>query len=314
MVAARKLSETLVTVPESRKVTAVPSTRETLSPWTDMTIDGCYGPVAVRETRGSSLPLVLVHGNSSSKDAFRYQMSDALGARYRMLAIDLPGHGASADAADQEDYSLSTFADVVVDVTERLGLERFALLGWSLGGHVALEVAASTPGVAGVMIVGTPPIGGTAADILPAFKPGPMAALGGLSTLTDDEAISFAEACGIQRHPDLVEAIRRADGRARAQVFSDALAGRATDQRSIVASLAVPLAVINGANDAIVALRYFDSLTFANLWESRSHIFPYAGHAPFLDAPELFNATLARFLHHLERDNVAGVPGFCLAG
>lgn len=315
MVAVRQLSETLARPHGFQKVAVVPASGETSHPWTDFVVDGHHGAIAVRETRGRGLPLVLVHGNSSSKDAFRHQMSDALGATYRMLAVDLPGHGNSDDASDpEESYSLSALADAIVDTTERLGVERFALLGWSLGGHVALEIAASTPGVVGVMLVGTPPIGGDVAEILAAFKPGPMAALGGRPTLTTDETADFAEACGVDRYPELMAALRRSDGRARAQVFTDALTGRSTDQRSIVSSLAVPLAVVNGANDKIVNLDYFGSLAFSSLWEERFHRLPYAGHAPFLDVPELFNATLARFLRHLEREERPGGPGLCLGG
>jgi len=286
------------------------------APWADRALETSHGRVAVRETTGVGLPLVLVHGNSGCKDVFRGQLCGALGARHRMVAVDLPGHGASDDALDPaRSYTITGYADLVVEVTEILGLARYALLGWSLGGHVALEACASAPGVAGVMTVGAPPIGATAETIVQAFMPGPLVGLGLKAELSDDEVATFAAAAGIARDPVLVAAIRRADGRARATVMADALAGGASDERAIVESMRIPLAVIDGAEDPFVHGAYVDGLRYGSLWEGRRHAIPRVGHAPFLAAPEVFNAILARFLRYVEgrADDGHGF-GTCLGG
>lgn len=245
------------------------------APWADRALVTSHGRVAVRETTGVGLPLVLVHGNSGCKDVFRGQLCGALGARHRMVAVDLPGHGASDDALDPaRSYTITGYADLVVEVTEILGLARYALLGWSLGGHVALE-----------------------------------------AELSDDEVATFAAAAGIARDPVLVAAIRRADGRARATVMADALAGGASDERAIVESMRIPLAVIDGAEDPFVRGAYVDGLRYGSLWEGRRHAIPRVGHAPFLAAPEVFNAILARFLRYVEGGPDDGYGfGTCLGG
>ena len=286
------------------------------APWTDRWISTLQGRVAIRETRGTGLPLLLLHGNSMSKDAFRRQMDGALGARHRMVAIDLPGHGASDDAEDIErGYTLTRYADVVLEVVETLGLEQFAILGWSLGGHVALEVCAGGPGVVGVMLVGAPALGTDAASILPAFKPGPLLALAMLEAFTEEESEAFARSAGVAGDADLAAAIRRADGRARVTVMQDALAGGASDARAVVEALRVPLAIVDGAEDLLVERSYVDALTYATLWEGRPHVIPGVGHAPFREAPQLFNAILARFLDDISAQDCAASPfGSCLAG
>ena len=215
------------------------------APWTDRWVDTAHGRVAIRETWGTGLPLVLLHGNSMSKDAFRLQMDGALGARHRMVAIDLPGHGASDDAADPErSYTLTHFADVVVEVVEVLNLEKFAILGWSLGGHVALEVCAGAPGVVGVMLVGAPAIGTDPAGIFQAFRPSPFLEYAMLERFSEEQAEAFATGAGVAGDGDLGTAIRRADGRARVAIMRDVLAGGASDARAIIETMQVPLAIV----------------------------------------------------------------------
>lgn len=302
---------------EVERVISVPLPVDRVAPWTDRVIDGFYGKISVRETRGTGLPIVLIHGISSSKEAFARQMDGALGAKQRMIAIDLPGHGDSENAGDpSQGYTVCGYADAVVDVIERLGFGRFAMLGWSLGGHVALEIAASTPGVVGLMIVGTPPLGTPCQDVSMAQRPGPHALLAGQIVLSDSEMEFFAEAMGIDRDEALIAALKRSDGRARGRLFDDLLAGGASDETDIVANLSVPLAVVNGANDPIVDLNYIESVSYGSLWEEKVHTFPLAGHAPFLDAPDVFNAMLARFLRDVEQrvDRDAVTPGLCLGG
>lgn len=286
------------------------------APWTDRWLDTSHGRIAIRETRGTGLPLVLLHGSSMSKDAFRRQMDGALGSRHRMVAIDLPGHGASGDAADPEHgYTLLRFADVIVEVAEMLGLEEFAILGWSLGGHVALEVYAGAPGVLGVMLVGAPAIGVDPASILQAFRPGPFLERAMLERFSDLEAEAFAELAGVAGDQDLGAAILRADGRARVAVMRDALAGGASDARAIVGTMRAPLAIVDGAEDPIVERSYVDGLTYSTLWEGRTHVIPGVGHAPFREIAPLFNSILARFLAGLATQDRSLPPfGTCMSG
>ncbi|WP_237479700.1 alpha/beta fold hydrolase [Lichenibacterium dinghuense] len=285
------------------------------TPWVDRVLTTSQGRVSIRETSGDGLPVLLLHGNSSCKEAFRAQMGGALGARHRMVAIDFLGHGASEDAAEPDhSYTLLGYADLVVEVAETLGLDRYALLGWSLGGHVALEACASAPGIVGVLTVGAPPIGSDPSTMADAFRRGPFLQLGAQAELSEAEVAALVAVMGVDGHGDLVDAIRRADGRARSRVMADALAGGASDERAVVEAMRVPLAVIDGADDAIVDGHYVDALSYGSLWEGRRHVIPRAGHAPFLTAPDLFNALLGRFLHDLDRKNPVSSLGLSLGG
>lgn len=282
-------------------------------------VETTHARLSIRQTRNDGFPVVLLHGNSTCKEVFRHQMSGPLASRFRMIAIDLPGHGASGNAYEPErTYTFSGYADAVAEALEILGIDRMAIVGWSLGGHVGIELMASLPGLAGLMIVGTPPIGTTIEAIQAGFRPNPdFLATVGQVDLSEAERAGFAALIGIGADDaDIHAAIRRSDGRARARVFADLLSGEATDQRCTVETLSVPLAVVNGTEDAIVEPDYVAALAYANLWNGQCFLLPRIGHAPFLEAPEIFNEILARFAADMEQRTEIGLPwtSLCLSG
>jgi len=86
---------------------------------------------------GEGPVVVLLHGGSLTAQTWDY-VSLALRADFRLVAIDLRGHGAS-DWGD--DYSIEGYATDVLAVVDGLGIERTHLVGMSLGGMVACEFA-----------------------------------------------------------------------------------------------------------------------------------------------------------------------------
>ena len=63
-------------------------------------IETPHGRIAAHESAGQGPAAVLIHGNSSSSRAFSKQLDGPLGTRFRLVAIDMPGHGASDDKKD----------------------------------------------------------------------------------------------------------------------------------------------------------------------------------------------------------------------
>jgi 3-oxoadipate enol-lactonase len=94
---------------------------------------------------GRGEPLLLVHGLGSSGDDWAFQLP-ALAARHRLIVPDLPGAGRSPKPAGR--YSIAQFATVLWQLLDRLGHERVHLVGFSLGGAVALEMALQRPAAA----------------------------------------------------------------------------------------------------------------------------------------------------------------------
>src|SRR5918992_693000 len=87
-------------------------------------------------------PLVLLHGLGATKSSW-LPIVPALAARYRVLAIDLPGFGASSKPIGA--YSAEWFAHHVFALIDRLGHERVLLAGNSMGGWVSMAMAMRGP-------------------------------------------------------------------------------------------------------------------------------------------------------------------------
>jgi pimeloyl-ACP methyl ester carboxylesterase len=90
-------------------------------------------------------PVILVHGNVSAARFFEELML-ALPAQYYLLAPDLRGYGRSERKPVDATRGVRDFSDDLKAFVTALGIERFHLLGWSLGGNVALQYAIDHPG------------------------------------------------------------------------------------------------------------------------------------------------------------------------
>jgi pimeloyl-ACP methyl ester carboxylesterase len=169
------------------------------------------------------------------------------------------------------------------------------VFGWSLGGHVGIEMMGRFPGIRGLMITGAPPVG--RANMAEGFIASPHRGLAAREVLSESEIEAFVQAIfGSSLEPVLCDAVRRADGRLRKRVFEAARAGISVDQRLLAETSRVPLAVVNGGADRLIDLDYIDTVHYANLWEGRCHRLPGLGHASFWEAPGIFNPILDRFL------------------
>jgi pimeloyl-ACP methyl ester carboxylesterase len=92
---------------------------------------------------GQGDPVVLIHGWNGSTFDLRYIIPE-LAQRYRVVAIDLLGYGYSARPADG-DYSVAGQGELVGRMMDRLGIERAAVLGHSMGGTIAMWLALHYP-------------------------------------------------------------------------------------------------------------------------------------------------------------------------
>ena len=103
----------------------------------------------------SHLPetLIFIHGNSHSSQSFINQQSEENLSRFRLIFLDLPGHG---NTSLLENYSLPIFAKILNDFIIELGLVRFAIVGHSLGGHIGIHLLKECNPL-GLFIIGTPP-------------------------------------------------------------------------------------------------------------------------------------------------------------
>lgn len=248
------------------------------------------GRVLAWRESGQGRPLILLHGWAMSSAVF----SEALAAfsdSFHVFAPDLRGHG---DSAPGPGYGLDDFADDLFFWTEHLELRQAALLGWSLGGQVALALCSrQRQRISQLLLINSTPRFCAAPDWgcgLPDLqvralardlrKNYPLA-------MNNFFALQFAdEDLSRERHRQIVAFAVRAGRLPEPAVALAALETlRDADQRRQLAAIEVPVLVMHGELDRIVppaAGRYLAT----QLPHAQSVFLPDLGHAPFLSRPE----------------------------
>lgn len=100
--------------------------------------------------KGSGTPLLLLHGNGESGDYFVHQM-DEFARHFTVYAIDTRGHGQSPRGTAP--FTISQFADDLLDFMDGQGIEKAHILGFSDGGNIALTFALRHPGRVGRLVL-----------------------------------------------------------------------------------------------------------------------------------------------------------------
>jgi pimeloyl-ACP methyl ester carboxylesterase len=240
---------------------------------------------------GSGAPLVLLHGIGASGEDWGFQVP-SFARRYRVITPDLRGFGLSEKSGN---YGVATFARDIWQLLERLGVERFHLIGHSMGGAVALQMAVDQPQRVERLV---------AADTLPSFQ-----------TNTFGKRILFAyryammSVFGPQRLSAAV-AQKLFPGPNQQSLRDRAVAGGLANDRNVyletlkqllgwnvldrLQALTMPVLVVAAEHD------YFpvpDAEVFAAaLPQARLKVFAGMHHALPLEAPQAFNTAVLRFL------------------
>jgi len=92
---------------------------------------------------GAGRAVLLLHGSGSSHHGFE-RVDEFLTSSFDVVALDLPGFGFTGPRPDR-DYRVSAYVDTVARFMTELGLEHFAVVGSSLGGNIAWNLALASP-------------------------------------------------------------------------------------------------------------------------------------------------------------------------
>ena len=251
------------------------------------------------DERGDGTTTVLMlHGIGGSRFAFAHQMRPLADAGFHAVAWDMPGYGHSLVV---DPYSFETLAEECLELIDVLDAERLVLVGHSMGGMVAQEVAARAPErVDALVLAGTSAAFGKADGewqrAFVAERTAPLAAGRSMAELAaelipsmvsaDATDRSRAEAIGVMAHVP-PQSYRLA---------LQALVG--FDRRAALASLAMPVLLIAGADD-----RNAPPAVMAGMAERIPHAayvcLDRCGHLMPFEQPDAFNDALLAFLRSL---------------
>lgn len=238
------------------------------------------------QTGGGSPTLVLVHGAGGTHGTWTRQLPGLADAA-RVIALDLPGHGASSGAGCR---LVSDYARVVRDFIGALGGAPVVLGGHSMGGAITQTVALEAPELLrGIVLVGTAARLKVFAELLELLQ-------------TDyPGAVDFVARHGWSPSSpqDLREGVRRTTLEVRQAVtFGDYTACNAFELRDRVGRIRLPALVVVGEEDVLTPPRFSEFLA-AEIPGARLVGIPRAGHYVSLEQPDAVNRAMRTFLTNL---------------
>ena len=129
--------------------------------------------IAIRQSGGAGSPILLIHGEGESQEAFATLFSSSAANGFRFIAIDLPGHGQSGEAYEPATaWTVYGYADLALEVLERLGIDNAFVVDRSPGGCIGHELMTIFPGMLGLAIVvgADEPAAAASAGPVPVFE------------------------------------------------------------------------------------------------------------------------------------------------
>jgi pimeloyl-ACP methyl ester carboxylesterase len=254
------------------------------------------------EVHGESGPdLVLVHGYTGDITDWRHQLP-AFSPSFRILILDLRGHGASEAPSDRSLYNIEQFAGDVEALIDGFGIGRYHLLGHSMGGAIVQEIALrSSDRLLSLTLHNTTD------DFSAVAASGPIA-------MWRDYRFKLAEEQGMAAvaaltspfpPPPHMPAERLAETSKRlARMSADAFIGAWqglegwAGARDRAAAIKTPTLVIYGDLDTGFMVEGSQRLG-RNIPGAQVAVIPQAAHQPQWERPELYNAALGAFLNQV---------------
>lgn len=272
--------------------------------FTKGTVETSAGKITFIQSKGTSKnPLVFIHGNSASGASFLKQFKE-LGDTHTLVAFDLPGHGESDNAKNpKETYTFNGYANIISEALSILEIESPIIVGWSLGGHIGLDLAVNHPNqVAGLVITGAPPIEhsmkgvGAGFNLSAAKNAENLIAYEGQLTL--QQATAFMKDGGIETGPiDFIHrSAVRTHGLARSTMIAAIVDGSGLkDESAVLPTLPTPLGIIINEKEVAINNPYIRSLAYnPNTFMGFESI--DSGHASFWEKPSEFNTALKKYI------------------
>jgi non-heme chloroperoxidase len=246
-------------------------------------------------------PIVFVHGFSQCSLVWTRQLTSDLGADFRLIAMDLRGHGLSDKP--REGYGDSKlWADDIHAVLQALRTEQPVICCWSYGFTLLDYIRYyGSDAIAGIHLVGVITKLGSD-DALSVITPKALEAVSGLFATDAAESVRnlqtfismlFARPLATEELYLMLGYNAVVPPYVRQAIFS-----RSIDNDDLLPKIRKPVLITHGAEDAVVTLAAVDRHK-ALLPHAEIDIMPGAGHAPFWDDAEAFNRRLRAFAQKL---------------
>jgi pimeloyl-ACP methyl ester carboxylesterase len=236
--------------------------------------------------------LVFIHGNSQSHKSYKYQMDSDYLNNFRLIFIDLPGHGDSPSIAE---YSLKTMAAEVVLLIENLKLQNYIIVGHSLGGHVAINMTPLLCDPKALFLFGSPPLKNP-------FDSNAFLSNAKISALNQSESTNL-EITNLlteldYKNEDISIGVRdfnNTDPLFRTTILNDIFKGIQNNEVELINQFNGNVFFLISEQDKIINNKYIKDVLIFDKAFGRDFFEIDAGHSPHMSTPLEFNKLLFNF-------------------
>lgn len=245
-------------------------------------------------------PIVLIHGINVCSLVWHKQYRSSLTEEFRLVCLDLRGHGMSEKPTAPEYYNQATlWADDIQAVLTALSLRKPILVGWSYGGYVINDYLAqygdgAVDGInyvcAGVVMgreKATNMLGSDFINTVPGLCSDNLE--GNIQAVQKVLRVLFQKQPSSEEFEVLVACSMVVPPTARLGMFS-----RTIDRDTVMKGLKVPVLVTKGEKDAVVTSAHTEHLLTC-VPHAEESVYEGIGHSPHLEDSERFNRELTRF-------------------
>jgi pimeloyl-ACP methyl ester carboxylesterase len=249
-------------------------------------------------------PILLIHGFSQCHLCWAKQYTSYLANEFRIITMDIRGHGASAKPLEIEKYTDSKlWADDVAAVIRTLGLKKPVLVGWSYGGYIILDYIRhyGDGDIAGINLVGAAvdmgmedrntQVGEGVSTFGAMCSPDPMTNITGTVPFLQHcfaKPISGEDFNTILAYNMMVPPEVRAG-----------LLNRVVNNEDIFDKINVPVLLTHGRADVVVLVRTTENIV-GKIKSATPSFYEGVGHSPFAEDPLRFNRELTDFIRKVQ--------------
>lgn len=259
------------------------------------------GTTLAYSDEGQGPPIVFLHAFPLNRTMWEPQVA-GLADRYRVITIDLRGHGESD--APMWRYTLDQFAEDIKGVLDHLAISKAAFVGLSMGGYILFALYRKYPALIQACVLADTRATADTPDAKAArFSMAQVAYRRGASAIADLMLAKLISPASLTHRKDLQEQLRAIiTGNQVSGIIGDLMAmEERPDSTPLVQTLTVPTLVIVGEDDVAsppdevqAMARHIPGAAFV--------VIPEAGHLSNMENPESFNAAIRTFLDSLEQE------------
>lgn len=262
----------------------------------------------IEKNKDAPFVIFFIHGNSGSSQMWIKQINADILSGYRLIAVDLPGHGSSSSSnSPLDDYSpIGTALLLSKAIRAVAGSYPFLLVGFSYGTNVIAEMLNFGLKPNGIVLIGSSVFGegyGMEKVFVQTDTPSIL-----FYNETDNEIVKewLANLLNPGTEEDLqnlIDDYLKVSPHFKPALFKTAGEGKISDEILTLNVLNVPVCTIFGNEDKLINIKYLDNLPFL-IWQNKIYKLPGAGHWVNIDQPEAINQII--FEYATEMFTIAG--------